>query len=337
MGEGSAGKTVHVVGAGLLAIVAVCARFADDCGRAGLRGSSLLDDGARVGRGGLLADDAARGLPRGATLADDALHEAGHMPRSPGRSIYGRPTSADNGAGLLEEARAAGGGSHSASIEVTKTALDVSLDVGSLLGSTEPNASAQRRRFAESNVVTPRPALLELLPTTQRAYEQVYGAGPGSGSLTTMRATAGVRPKPGLTEARGPSQRIADHKRHNPLGVLLYADGEVDLGKHIALVLPDGEATDEAEVHRSCIAHGLQCVVLVCAAESTAARGTCGETARQVWTTAAAVDRGAVDRFLGALLDAREASPEAREIVISRLEFDATAEQVSLVHSRARG
>ena len=324
---------LHVAGAGLLAIVAVCARSADDCGRAGLHGAKLLDDGARVGRGALLVDDAARGLPRGATLADDALHEAGRVPRS----IYGRPTSADYGSGLLEEARAGGVASHRVSVEVAKTAIDVSVDVASNLGSTEPTASDQRRRFAELNVASQHPALLELLPTTRRAYEQVYGAGPGRGSLAAMRTTAGAPPQPDLSEARDLSQLLAEHEGHNPLGMLLYADGEVDLGKHIALVLPDGEATDEAEVHRRCIARGLQCVVLVCAAEPTAKRGACGKAARQLWTTVAAFDSGApIQGFLSALLDAREASPAAQEIVISRLELDATAEQFSLVHSRVR-
>lgn len=73
----SEGKTAHVVGAGLLGVGALFARFADDCGRVGARSATLLDDGARMGRASSLLDDGARASGRAAPLADDGATRLG--------------------------------------------------------------------------------------------------------------------------------------------------------------------------------------------------------------------------------------------------------------------
>ncbi len=91
-GGGGAGKLG--IGAAILAVLAGVGRFADDCGRAGVKAASLGDDAARGARFGGVADDMGRA---GLNAGDDALRagrggavglEAGaHVPLGEGRLV----------------------------------------------------------------------------------------------------------------------------------------------------------------------------------------------------------------------------------------------------------
>lgn len=328
---------VGVFGVGVVALGAVCMRFADDCARVGVSGASLVDDGARgLGRAAALADDGVHGLGRAARVTDDAV--LGGRIAQP--SIYGPPVGVtDDGARLLEVSRGGETVASPSSLEVGKVALDVTLDVA-------PNLVGDSRRATGTPPVRPllaavtdHPMLLSLLPASRRAYSYVYDEAPATKAIEALIDASGTLPAPGSSETGFLHTFLAGQVDRDPLALAVYAADEVDVTGSLVLVLPDGERIEDARVHHACLRHGDSCVLLVCSPESPGQQGTCMRAARQIWDTAVAAqpDGGEpVSALLGRLFDAREATPEARDIVVSRLAPGDKKSTLHVVRSKLR-
>jgi hypothetical protein len=313
MSDEGSGKTAHIVGVGVIGFGAIFARVADDCGRVGLRGASMLDDGARFGRASALADDGFRAA-RSPTLADDALRSSRAAPLTDDGLARARaladdgagaaePVAVDARAGLLEH-------SHSGKLagELAEGAVDVTLE---LLQNTGDDPA--RRPVPPARARTRTPGLLTLLPADGESHDPK--ASP---------------PVSGIELAK----RLDEWRAHDPLGLLLVSIGPPAIDRPLALALPGGRRVTDTVIHRLCRARGLDCLVLACSPEP-ASRDACVAAANDLWTTASLGHRGAARAFLTRLLTARADSDAGRAIVVSRVDGSGGGD-VGIVRSKLR-
>ena len=310
MSDVGSGKTAHVVGVGVIGFGALFARVADDCGRVGVRGASMIDDGARFGRASALADDSLRAArapsladdvfrsSRAATLTDDGLARAGALADE--AAVAGEPVAVNARAGLLEhwhDGRVAG--------DLAESAVDVTLEILQNTGS-DPVPAAPPRAQART------PGLMLLLP--------------GNGETQD--------PKDGRSAELELAGRLDKWRTHDPLGLLLYSIGPADIGRPLALALPDGRPVTDTAIHHLCRARGLDCLVLACPS-APETRDACVDAVDALWIAARLGHRGTARGFVTRLLTERAGSDAGRDIVLSRVE--ARGADVGIVRSKLRG
>ncbi|MRG97161.1 hypothetical protein [Polyangium spumosum] len=321
--EGS-GKKLGPFAAALAAIGMLVARAGDDCAKIGAKGAMLGDDAARgLGRAGSLADDGIRGGGKLGSLADDGMR-GGAKGSLPG--VHGPKP--EGGGGLVEEAAGAGAKAEGHAEDVAEIGVDISMEV---LSNVDPKAEDDDGHGHEDEpqivdgVRVPPPEILSIRTTPAdllRARTIV-----SSPALLTVASGATKK----ATSEADPFAWIESHAPSNPVGFVFTSRGEIDTKKSIPLVAANGVTTDDTTIHRTCLEHTTNCVVLVCEPDAAGAKEPCVKGATAAWKTAAAMDLGsktAVRDFLGKLLAARAGRPSLRGLVLSRLDVEATPPRI---------
>ncbi|MDI1446426.1 hypothetical protein [Polyangium sp. 6x1] len=334
--EGSSGKKMGPIAAVIAAIGMFMARAGDDCARIGAKGAMLGDDAARgLGRAGSLADDGLRGGGKLGSLADDGLRGGGKLgpladdgmragAKGPLPGMHG-PTP-EGGGGLVEEAMSAGAKAESHAGDLAELGVDVSMEILSNVGPSDGDDEDEGDAPVVDGVRIPRPA-------------SVTSAQNNPADLLRMRSVAsspmllGLAPGAPKTIANEsePFAWLASHTAQNPVGLLYASRGKVNTKSTISLVSSTGEKTDDAAIHRTCLELTMNCVVLVCEPDAAGAKEPCVKGAVAAWKSVEALDLGAkpaLRDFLGKLLLARAGRPSLRNLVLSRLDVEATPPRI---------
>ncbi len=306
--EGS-GKKLGPFAAAIAAIGMLIAKGGDDCARIGAKGASLSDDAARgLGRAGSLADDGMRAGARG------PLPLPGPKP--------------EVGGGLVEEAMSAGAKAESHADDLADLGVDVTLEVLSNVGPSDDgdDHGDEEGPAVLGGVHIPAP------PRNTRKKSDPAEVLRGRTVLSSpaLLSVSSASTKTASTE-NDPFAWIESHTTNNPIGLVFSSGSKIDAKTGIPLLLPNGETTDDAAIHRTCLGLAQHCVVLVCEPDSGGAKEPCAKGAATAWKSVEAMDLGAKSTlrdFLAKLLSARTARPSLRNLILSRLDVDATPPRI---------
>ena len=321
--EGSSGKKLGPFAAAIAAIGMLVARAGDDCVKIGAKGAMLSDDAARgLGRAGSLADDGLRGGGKLGSLADDGMRAGGKGPL-PG--IHGPKP--EGGGGLVEEAMGAGAKAEGHAEDLAELGVDISMEV---LSNVDPTDDDDDGHEGEAAIVggvhvPPPPSVTSKKsdPAEVLRFRTIV-------STPTLLTVASGATKTAATDTE-PFAWIESHGAHNPVGLLFAARTRIDAKKSIPLAAGQGVTTDDAAIHRTCLGLAMNCVVLVCEPDAAGAKESCVKGAAAAWRSVEAMDLGAkpaVRDFLAKLLLARAGRPSLRNLVLSRLDVEATPPRI---------
>jgi hypothetical protein len=333
--EGGSAKKLGPVAAVIAAIGMFMARAGDDCVKVGAKGAMLGDDAARgLGRAGSLADDGLRGGGKLGSLADDGMRGGGKLgsladdgmragAKGPLPGMHGP----EGAGGLVEEAMGAGAKAESHAGDLAELGVDVSLEVLSNVGPTDEDEDDHEGEAAiVGGVRIPPPPTVT---SKKSSPAELLGARTTVSSPMLLTVASGAT----KTAASGvePFEWIESHAAHNPVGLLFASRGKIDTKKSLPLVGTNGAPTDDTTIHRTCLGLAMNCVVLVCAPDPAGAKESCVKGAAAAWQSVEARDLGAkpaLRDFLGKLLAARAGRPSLRNLVVSRLDVEATPPRI---------
>ena len=322
--EGS-GKKLGPFAAAIAAIGMLVARAGDDCARVGAKGAMLSDDAARgLGRAGSLADDGMRGGGKLGSLGDDGMR-AGAKGPLPG--MHGPKP--EGGGGLVEEAMGAGAKAEGHAEDLAEIGVDISMEVLSNVGPSD--GDDDDHDHAGEGPVTggvrvpppPRPTSRNGDPADLLRARNIV-------SSPMLLTVASGSTKTAASET-DPYAWLESHGPQNPVGLLFASREKIDAKTGIPLVSANGVTTDDTTIHRTCLGLAMNCVVLVCEPDAAGAKEPCVKGAAAAWKSVEAMDLGAkpaVRDFLGKLLLARAGRPSLRNLVLSRLDVEATPPRI---------
>lgn len=316
MEQPGAGKAIGAIGAAVLALGAVAARGADDCGRvamtAGRAGAGVGDDLGRLGARGAAFGDDLGVVGAGRAFGDDVgrLGHAGALGDDLGRG-GGRAAWATEEGGLAEVFDVAAEGA-SWSFDVADLALgdDEEWDEELPDVATASTEELERMTWRLRDLRVSEVALLRVAPLGDPPAE---GAIDVAGRATLADAVAGP----------GPPAFVVGRADPDAPDTLVAADG----GPPIAI----------AELQAACLGARRSCVALVCEASSWPEATPC--LAEAVGAVRGALrdrgERGALQDLLERVVARRDASPVAERLVIHRVRRPtAPGERPRLIHSR---